>query len=90
MGRAPTCGWHGVSRHGSLVSRAYHDSTFMGMFVPTSMIFIPCRGGYSHRPDEFASEGDIEMGVRALALTLKGLSDSVPRERPAREDEGEL
>lgn len=73
-----------------MVSRAYHDSTFMGMFVPTSMIFIPCRGGYSHRPDEFASEGDIEMGVRALALTLKGLSDSELRKRPAREDEREL
>ena len=58
-----------------MVSRAYHDSTFMGMFVPTAMIFIPCRGGFSHRPDEFASEGDIALGVRALALTLRELSE---------------
>ena len=38
------------------------------------MIFIPCRGGWSHRPDEYASPGDIELGVKALALTLARLA----------------
>src|ERR1700687_5737298 len=38
-----------------IVSRAYHDSLFMSRIAPTAMLFIPCRNGYSHRPDEYAS-----------------------------------
>ena len=60
--------------HKSLVSRAYHDSLFMSQLAPTGMIFIPCRNGWSHRPDEFASANDIEVGVKALALTLAKLA----------------
>jgi ureidoglycolate amidohydrolase len=57
-----------------MVSRAYHDSLFMARIAPTGMIFIPCAGGYSHRPDEFASERDIGNGVAVLALTMAELS----------------
>lgn len=53
-----------------MVSRAYHDSLFMARIAPTAMIFIPCRNGYSHRPDEFAAPEDIERGVEVLAKTL--------------------
>src|SRR5213594_2604500 len=38
-----------------MVSRAYHDSLVMSRIVPVAMLFIPCRNGYSHRPDEYAS-----------------------------------
>jgi ureidoglycolate amidohydrolase len=57
-----------------LVSRAYHDSLFMARVCPTTMIFIPCYKGYSHRPDEFSSPAQIEKGVRVLAETLAKLS----------------
>lgn len=60
--------------HKALVSRAYHDSLFMSQIAPAGMIFIPCRNGWSHRPDEFASAADIETGVKALALTLARLA----------------
>ena len=60
-----------------LVSRAYHDALFMAQLAPAGMIFIPCRGGWSHRPDEFASEADMEVGVKALALTLAKLAGPV-------------
>jgi ureidoglycolate amidohydrolase len=56
------------------VSRAYHDSLFMARICPVAMIFIPCRGGVSHRPDEFASLEDIARGVEVLARTLLHLS----------------
>ncbi|MEM9481208.1 MAG: M20/M25/M40 family metallo-hydrolase [Verrucomicrobiota bacterium] len=59
--------------HRRLISRAYHDALFMARLCPTSMIFIPCYRGYSHRPDEFASAEAITNGVRVLAETLKGL-----------------
>lgn len=57
-----------------MVSRAYHDSLFMSRIAPTGMLFIPCRNGYSHRPDEFASPEDIARGTVILAETLAELS----------------
>jgi len=57
-----------------MVSRAYHDSLFMARVAPMAMIFIPCRGGVSHRPDEYASPEDIENGTRVLAATLAKLA----------------
>ena len=57
-----------------MVSRAYHDSLFMSRIVPAGMLFIPCRNGYSHRPDEYASPEDIEHGVIVLAETLAALA----------------
>ena len=56
-----------------LVSRAYHDSLFMSRIASTAMLFIPCRNGYSHRPDEYASSEDIARGTRVLAETLAKL-----------------
>jgi N-carbamoyl-L-amino-acid hydrolase len=53
-----------------MISRAYHDSLFMAQISPAAMIFIPCRGGVSHRPDEFSSPEAIECGARVLAGTL--------------------
>jgi ureidoglycolate amidohydrolase len=57
-----------------MVSRAYHDSLFMSRIAPMAMIFIPCRAGISHRPDEYASPEDIARGTRVLALTLAKLA----------------
>jgi len=70
-----SCKQHG---HSSvlMVSRAYHDSLFMSRIAPTAMLFIPCREGYSHRPDEYASREDIARGVTVLAETLAKLAES--------------
>ncbi len=57
-----------------MVSRAYHDSLFMSRITPVSMLFIPCKAGVSHRPDEYASPQDISNGVRVLANALAQLS----------------
>jgi ureidoglycolate amidohydrolase len=53
-----------------MTSRAYHDSLFMSRIAPMAMLFIPCRNGYSHRPDEYASPEDIARGALVLAETL--------------------
>lgn len=58
----------------TMVSRAYHDSLFMSRIAPVAMLFIPCRNGYSHRPDEYASPEDIANGTLVLADTLAALS----------------
>lgn len=57
-----------------LVARAYHDSSFMAQIAPMAMIFVPCRGGVSHRPDEYAAPEHIVGGVKVLAQTLAELS----------------
>ena len=57
-----------------IVSRAYHDSLFMSRIAPVAMLFIPCRNGYSHRPDEYASPEDIVGGVTVLAEALATLA----------------
>ena len=58
-----------------MVSRAYHDSLFMAGIAPVAMLFIPCRGGVSHRPDEYASPEWIGGGVHVLARTLARLAE---------------
>lgn len=57
-----------------MISRAYHDSLFMALLSPTTMIFIPCRGGVSHRPDEYSSPQQIQNGAAVLAETLRRLA----------------
>jgi ureidoglycolate amidohydrolase len=65
-------------RHGfdflRMTSRAYHDSLFISRIAPVAMLFIPCRNGYSHRPDEYASPEDIARGTLVLAETLATLA----------------
>jgi len=57
-----------------MISRAYHDTLFMARIAPAGMVFIPCRGGVSHRPDEHASPEAIALGTAVLAGTLARLS----------------
>jgi ureidoglycolate amidohydrolase len=68
-----SCRKHGLTFL-SMVSRAYHDSLFMSRIAPVGMLFIPCRNGYSHRPDEYAAPDDIAQGTLVLAETLASLA----------------
>jgi ureidoglycolate amidohydrolase len=68
-----SCRKHGLTFL-NIVSRAYHDSLFMSRIAPAGMLFIPCRNGYSHRPDEYASPEDIARGTLVLAETLRSLA----------------
>jgi N-carbamoyl-L-amino-acid hydrolase len=64
---------HKVS-HQLMISRAYHDSLFISRVAPTAMLFIPCRGGVSHRPDEYSSPEAIAKGTLVLAETIARLA----------------
>lgn len=55
-------------------SGAGHDAMNMARIAPAGMIFIPCRGGISHNPDEYASPEDIMTGVDVLTETLHELA----------------
>lgn len=79
---ASACGEAGV-KFKPMVSRAYHDSLFMARVCPTAMVFIPCQGGVSHRPDEYAAPEDIVRGTYILSLALARLS--YDEDKPAEE-----
>jgi len=64
----------GGKSYKQMVSRAYHDSLFMARIAPVAMLFIPCRDGVSHRPDEYASPEWIGSGVHVLSRTLAALA----------------
>jgi N-carbamoyl-L-amino-acid hydrolase len=67
------CDAHGFA-YDRMISRAYHDSLFMSRMAPAGMLFIPCRGGVSHRPDEYASPEAIAQGTLVLAEALAHLA----------------
>jgi N-carbamoyl-L-amino-acid hydrolase len=67
------CETHNL-RFERMISRAYHDSLFLSRIAPTAMLFVPSRGGVSHRPDEYSSPEAIANGVLVLAEALARLS----------------
>jgi ureidoglycolate amidohydrolase len=63
------CETHGFSSD-FMISRAYHDCLFMSRIAPAAMLFIPCRAGISHHPDEYASADAIARGALVLGEAL--------------------
>ncbi|MFB9949605.1 Zn-dependent hydrolase [Rhizobium puerariae] len=60
-----------------LLSAAGHDARQMAPLAPSAMIFIPCRGGISHHPDEWAEPAHVAAGATVLLdllLEQAGLS----------------
>jgi allantoate deiminase len=57
----------------SLPSGAGHDGVVVSEICPIAMLFIRCREGLSHHPDEFASPGDIGIGIDILTHFLKSI-----------------
>jgi N-carbamoyl-L-amino-acid hydrolase len=55
-------------------SGASHDAQFVARVCPGGMIFVPCRGGVSHHPSEYATPAALTAGARVLAATLVELA----------------
>lgn len=53
-----------------LPSGAGHDGVFVGRICPMGMIFVPCKEGRSHAPEEWAEPVDCANGARVLVETL--------------------
>lgn len=64
----------GGGRGVELTSGATHDASAMAGLCPISMLFIRCRGGISHRPDEHATPADLGAAIHAIADTLRRLA----------------
>ncbi|MBP2562123.1 N-carbamoyl-L-amino-acid hydrolase [Neorhizobium galegae] len=73
--------WRSAARYGypalDVLSAAGHDARQMAPLAPSVMIFIPCRGGLSHHPDEWAEPEHVAAGAAVLLdllLEQAGLS----------------
>ena len=53
-----------------LPSGAGHDARYLHYFCPTGMIFIPCKEGISHSPEESVTKEDMISGAMVLADTV--------------------
>lgn len=60
-----------------LVSGAGHDAAaFIHAGIPSAMLFVRCRDGLSHHPDEFVAPADIATALLATDQFLQRLSGS--------------
>jgi allantoate deiminase len=55
----------------SLVSGAGHDGVVMSKLCPVAMLFVRCRDGLSHHPDEYASPNDLAVALAVITDFLE-------------------
>jgi N-carbamoyl-L-amino-acid hydrolase len=68
-----------------IASGAGHDAAFMSRISQMAMVFVPCRNGKSHTPEEWSDRDQIAAGAAVMLETIKSLDRSSPRAARARE-----
>jgi len=58
----------------ALPSGAGHDAAVMARITPAAMLFVRCKGGVSHHPDESVSNQDVRVAVEVLNDFLRRLA----------------
>jgi hydantoinase/carbamoylase family amidase len=57
----------------TMPSGAAHDTMCVADRVPTAMVFVPCREGISHAPEEDAEPGDAALGAEIILNAIRSL-----------------
>jgi beta-ureidopropionase / N-carbamoyl-L-amino-acid hydrolase len=60
-----------------LASGAGHDAAFVSRIAPSAMLFVPCRGGKSHAPEEWAEPAALTAGAAVLREAVRNLDAQV-------------
>ena len=60
----------------ALPSGAGHDAAAIAAICPVAMLFVRCKAGLSHHPDESVDEADASKAVAALADFIRSLADA--------------
>ena len=58
-------------------SGAGHDTAHLSRVAPASMIFIPCKDGLSHCPEEYAKVCDIDKGSKVIQNAILGIAEKI-------------
>jgi allantoate deiminase len=56
-----------------LASGAGHDAVSLAHLTDVSMLFVRCKGGVSHHPDESVEEGDVAVAIDVVERFLRDL-----------------
>ncbi len=59
----------------TLPSGAGHDAAMMARICPVAMLFIRCKGGVSHHPDESVKTGDVQIALDVMVDFLQALAE---------------
>jgi allantoate deiminase len=59
-----------------LPSGAGHDGVVLSALAPVAMLFVRCRGGLSHHPDEFAEPADLAVALQVVMDFLRRLGSA--------------
>ena len=49
-----------------MASGAGHDTAFLALVAPAAMVFVPCKGGRSHTPVEWATVDSLAAGTEVI------------------------
>ncbi len=52
--------------HKEMASGAGHDTAFISLVAPAAMVFIPCKDGRSHTPEEWATSEAFVAGTQVI------------------------
>ena len=59
----------------ALPSGAGHDAAVMAQITPAAMLFVRCKGGVSHHPDESVSGPDVRVAFEVMNDFLRRLAE---------------
>ena len=62
-----------------LVSGAGHDAVVMSAIAPVAMLFVRCRDGLSHHPEEYASPADLGVALEVMVDFLERIGRASAR-----------
>jgi hypothetical protein len=65
----------------NLASGAGHDAVYMSRICPSAMVFIPCRAGKSHAPEEWADREAIAAGAAVIYQAVRELDQALAWDR---------
>ena len=63
-----------------LPSGAGHDAAFMSRIAPSAMVFVPCRAGKSHTPEEWADREAMAAGAAVIYQAVRDLDRSLAQD----------
>lgn len=67
------CRAKGIS-YRRMPSGAGHDAMYVATLIPSALIFVPCRGGVSHNPDEHIDWERVRPGYEVMRQTASDLA----------------
>jgi allantoate deiminase len=70
-----TAARHSGVAHRRMVSGAAHDTAIVAERAPSAMVFVPCRDGISHAPQESADPADAAVAAEMILNAIMQLSE---------------